>query len=124
MTEEPLTYDEYQELSKQTAIGFASQEDIDPEEVEDLMFKFKLLFLVTAINGEAGELAEKVKKAVREDDESYLEDALSEMGDIDWYLAQFATLLDTDRSEVAESNLDKLLDRQERDQITGEGDHR
>jgi NTP pyrophosphatase (non-canonical NTP hydrolase) len=113
-------FDEYQELSKETAQGYANTDDLPTKTAE----QYTTLFLAVAINGEAGELGEKAKKYVREDDERYLEEAEAELGDILWYLAQMASLLDVDLSEVAERNLEKLLDRQERNAITGEGDYR
>jgi NTP pyrophosphatase (non-canonical NTP hydrolase) len=119
MTDE-LTFNEYQELSKETAQGYANTDDLPTKTAE----QYTTLFLAVAINGEAGELGEKAKKYVREDDERYLEEAEAELGDILWYLAQMASLLDVDLSEVAERNLEKLLDRQERNAITGEGDYR
>lgn len=119
-------FDEYQELSKETAQGYANPEMDNPRNTRegDREEQIKLLFLTLAMNGEAGELGEKVKKAVREDDDEYLEAVKAEMGDVLWYMAQLATLLDIDLGNVAAHNLDKLYDRDERGMITGEGDHR
>ena len=83
-----------------------------------------VVYCALGLAGEAGEVAEKVKKAVREDDPDYLEDLEDELGDVAWYWAQLATQLDLDASEVAERNLVKLADRQERGELTGEGDDR
>jgi NTP pyrophosphatase (non-canonical NTP hydrolase) len=115
-----MNFNEYQELSKETAQGYA--EPTVAAGKGD--YNHKLLFLALALNGEAGEAAEKVKKAVREADSDYLDDAEKELGDILWYVAQLASLLDADLDDIAEQNLDKLLDRQERGKITGEGDDR
>lgn len=117
-----MKLDTYQELSQQTAQGYADAESGEFIAIEDQ--QARAAFLALALNGEAGELGEKVKKYVREDDDTYLEEARDELGDVLWYMAQLATLLDADLSEVAEDNLDKLLDRQERGQITGQGDNR
>jgi len=115
-----MDFNEYQELSKQTAQGYAEPSIAAGEgSIEE-----KHLFLALALNGEAGEAAEKVKKAVRESDATYLEDVEKELGDVLWYVAQLASLLDADLDDIAEQNLDKLLDRQERGKITGEGDER
>jgi len=119
-----MDFDTYQEESVRTAQGYA-----DPfvsERVEGSMSEKgeHAAFLALALNGEAGELGEKVKKYVREEDEAYLEEAKAELGDVLWYMAQLATLLDVDLDDVAEDNLDKLLDRQERGVITGQGDNR
>jgi len=111
-----MDFSTYQMLSRETAKEYADP-DVGDEETT-------ALFLALATNGEAGELAEKVKKYVREEDDEYLDDAVYEIGDILWYLSQMATLLDTDLSSIAEQNIDKLMDRDERMEIFGEGDHR
>lgn len=76
--------------------------------------------------GEAGEIANKVKKVMRGD---YDKDALREMlageiGDTLWYLAMLAYELDLDLGEIAVANLDKLSSRRERGVISGSGDNR
>jgi len=112
-----MNFDQYQEATEQTAYGRTTTDgDVDRDEA--------LLFLTTALNGETGELSEKIKKSVREDDASYLSDAPAEIGDILWYLARLAAVLDTDLETIADDNVAKLLDRDERDRIFGEGDHR
>lgn len=40
------------------------------------------------VAGEAGECQEKVKKAIREDSESYIDDLFDELGDVCWYVAE------------------------------------
>lgn len=120
---EPLdetTFSEYQELSRQTAQGYAHPSVAAGQGTP----KEKAMFLALALNGEAGELGEKVKKYVREDDAEYLDQAEAELGDVLWYMAQLASLLNVDLGDVADDNLDKLLDRQERGVITGQGDDR
>jgi NTP pyrophosphatase (non-canonical NTP hydrolase) len=121
-----MDFNEYQDLSKQTAQGYA-----DPrlKSAPDTRMgieerKVKGMFLALALNGEAGELGEKVKKYARENDEAYLDEAKAELGDVLWYLTQLATLLGVSLEDVAEENMDKLLDRQERGKITGQGDDR
>lgn len=112
-------FETYQQKSKQTALDWAN-----PDVGSEAERKQTALFLALALNGESGELGEKIKKYVREDDEEYLDEAKSELGDILWYMAQLATLLDEDLGTIAEVNLIKLLDRQERGVITGQGDNR
>lgn len=78
--------------------------------------------------GEAGETAEKVKKAIRDDGGSLTEerrDAIAaELGDVLWYVAQLATEAALDLDEIAQANLDKLASRQQRAVLHGSGDDR
>ena len=78
--------------------------------------------------GEAGEIAEKVKKIIRDKD-SYLSDKDKqelgkELGDVLWYLAVFADFLGIDFENVAATNISKLKDRKFRNKISGSGDNR
>src|SRR3954471_580380 len=87
-----------------------------------------LLYPTLGLCGEAGEVAEKIKKMIR-DDAGVLSDerraALSkELGDVLWYLAQLATEADLDLEAIADANLEKLRSRQERNVLTGSGDDR
>ncbi|MFM9110328.1 MAG: nucleoside triphosphate pyrophosphohydrolase family protein [Prochlorococcaceae cyanobacterium] len=78
--------------------------------------------------GEAGEVADKVKKVLRDGDGRFdeaVQAALKlELGDVLWYVAQLASELGLDLAEVAEANLDKLASRAARNVISGSGDHR
>ena len=78
--------------------------------------------------GEAGEVAEKVKKTLRDDGGVLSDDrrdALSrELGDVLWYLSQLATEAGLDLEEIASENLAKLFSRQERGVLRGSGDDR
>lgn len=115
-----LGLDEYVEQAQRTARGPTDASiDRDHDDFED-----RLTHLALAVNGEAGELAEKVKKYRREGDEQYLDDLVDECGDTLWYLLAIPKLLGVEPSDMAERNLDKLADREERDVIHGEGDHR
>jgi NTP pyrophosphatase (non-canonical NTP hydrolase) len=87
-----------------------------------------LLYPTLGLCGEAGEVAEKIKKMVR-DDAGILSDerraAVSkELGDVLWYVAQIATEAGLDLEAIAEANLDKLLSRRQRDVLQGSGDDR
>ncbi len=87
-----------------------------------------LLYPTLGLCGEAGEVAEKVKKMVR-DDGGVLSDerraALSaELGDVLWYVAQLATEAGLELDAVAGANLEKLLSRQRRSVLAGSGDDR
>ena len=78
--------------------------------------------------GEAGEVAEKVKKTIRDDggvlSDQRREALARELGDVLWYLSQLATEADLDLETIAEDNLEKLLSRQERGVLRGSGDDR
>lgn len=77
---------------------------------------------------EAGEVAGKVKKIFRDKGgvigEAEREALKAELGDVLWYIAQVCTELEIPLDEVAEANLAKLLDRQARGKIRGDGDNR
>ncbi len=77
---------------------------------------------------EAGEVAGKIKKVFRDkggEISAETRQALAaELGDVLWYLAQVCTELDLSLDEVAGHNLEKLLDRQARGKIKGDGDNR
>jgi len=87
-----------------------------------------LIYAVLGLNGEAGEIAEQVKKSLRDDDGILTRerhDALvKELGDVLWYLAAVATELQIDLNDVASENLIKLRSRKERNLIHGAGDDR
>jgi NTP pyrophosphatase (non-canonical NTP hydrolase) len=78
--------------------------------------------------GEAGEVAEKIKKVIRDNggiisSEKRMELA-SEIGDVLWYVSQLAIELGLDLQDVATANLAKLADRKERNKLQGSGDNR
>ena len=110
-----MNFNEYQKR----ALTTASTTDDDFKDI---------MHWVLGINGEAGEIAEKVKKIIRdkkgaiskEDKESLS----SEIGDVLWYLAVLAHQLDLPFEEVANKNLDKLKSRKTRGVIGGSGDDR
>ena len=87
-----------------------------------------LTYPALGLCGEAGEVAEKVKKAMRDDGGVLTEERraalAAELGDVLWYVAQLATEADLDLDEIAEENLAKLLSRQERGVLQGSGDLR
>ena len=78
--------------------------------------------------GEAGEVADKVKKVLRDRegrfDDAVRDDLKLELGDVLWYVAQLASELDLSLSEIAEANLAKLASRAARNVISGSGDRR
>lgn len=83
-------------------------------------------YCAMGLAGEAGEVANKVKKIMRGDVTLYDQnDAIvDELGDCLWYIAQLADQLGINLSDVAGRNLRKLQDRQTRKAIKGNGDLR
>jgi len=82
-----------------------------------------LNYLALGLCGEAGEVADKLKKCIREEDTAD-QDVIKELGDVLWYLTNMATYLGYDLSEVAEMNKEKLVSRARRGVIQGKGDDR
>ncbi len=86
------------------------------------------MYLTIGVAGETGEIAEKVKKILRNDDgvisEEMREALKHEVGDVLWYLSQFSRLLGFSFSEAAEANLKKIADRRARNVIKSTGDNR
>ena len=109
-----MNFAEYQERARQTAkypvIGHA------------------VIYPTLGLTNEAGEVSGKIKKIFR-DKEGIVSDAdlaalRAELGDVLWYLAQVSTELGLSLDEIAEHNIAKLLDRQARGKIQGDGDDR
>ena len=107
--ETPLTLDQYQEQAKATAVYPYDQ---------------VMNYLVAGLAGEVGELASIFAKHWRGDGDLNHDHAKAELGDVLWFVAMLAEQLDTDLSTVAQGNLDKLADRQQRGKLKGNGDNR
>jgi NTP pyrophosphatase (non-canonical NTP hydrolase) len=88
----------------------------------------EVFHLLLGLCGEAGEIAEKAKKIVRDQKSDFskldTDDLTKELGDVLWYVAviadHFAIPLDT----VGTTNIAKLASRQQRNQLSGSGDNR
>lgn len=108
-----MTLEEYQKEAQKTALY--------PE-------AYRLLYPTLGLVGEAGELANKVKKVLRDHGgkltEEVQEALVAELGDVLWYVAQVATDLGVPLERIAQQNLTKLRSRQERGQLGGSGDNR
>ncbi|MDD3159580.1 MAG: nucleoside triphosphate pyrophosphohydrolase family protein [Candidatus ainarchaeum sp.] len=77
---------------------------------------------------ESGEVAGKIKKLYRDRngilDEEYKKEIAKELGDVLWYLSLLSTKLDFSLEDIAKMNIEKLANRQERNQLKGNGDNR
>ncbi len=108
-----MDFEKYQKESKKTAIY--------PE-------RDRFAYLSLGLAGEAGEVAEKFKKIIRDKgnelDEEDSKEIAKELGDVLWYVSQISTELDLDLGRVAENNLEKLFSRQKRNKLKGKGDNR
>jgi NTP pyrophosphatase (non-canonical NTP hydrolase) len=106
-----LPMNTYQDLAKQTAV----YPDIGRN----------LIYTILGLVGESGELAEKMKKAIRDNGGNVdTETMVKELGDVLWYVAMIASELGLTLQEVAQKNVDKLRDRRKRNVLHGSGDNR
>lgn len=90
--------------------------------------KNAIVYPTLGLVGEAGEVAEKVKKTLRDNggvfDEERKTQLSKELGDVLWYLAALSRDLGITLNDVAEQNLFKLKQRQQNNTIQGSGDNR
>jgi|TARA_R110000765_G_scaffold364177_2_gene454405 NTP pyrophosphatase (non-canonical NTP hydrolase) len=107
------SFADYQNASAKTAVY--------PEEKS-------LEYLTLGLSSEAGEIAGKVKKIIRDDggkmDWQKKEEITKECGDVLWYLSQLINSLGCELEGVAQDNVCKLYSRMERGKIKGSGDNR
>lgn len=113
MEKKGLTLNEYQQMALETANY--------PQE-------YKVIYPALGMAGEAGEVADKVKKIIRDNsskvsEEKALEIA-KEVGDVLWCCATMANDLGFDLETIAQMNYEKLHSRQQRGKISGSGDNR
>jgi NTP pyrophosphatase (non-canonical NTP hydrolase) len=104
---------EYQKWSKKTAIYPKNE---------------SLPYVILGLTNEAGEVAGKYKKCIRDDGGILTEERrnqlIDEAGDVCWYLARLAEELGTTLEDMMQKNHDKLEDRLARNVIKGSGDNR
>ena len=79
---------------------------------------------ILGLAGEAGELANKAKKWLRDMSSPKRDDLVKELGDCLWYVSEIARVNDIPLDEIATTNINKLKSRLERGKITGSGDER
>ena len=108
-----MTLNEYQQHALETAIY--------PDDR-------RIIYPTLGLTGEAGEVADKVKKVIRDAHEEFTpekkQEIMKEIGDVLWYCATLSHDLGYDLEEVARTNVEKLRSRMERHRITGSGDNR
>lgn len=109
-----MTFEEYQKKSRETAIY--------PDAGKNFIYP------TLGLAGESGEVAEKIKKVLRDkkgvvDEETKIEIA-KELGDVIWYLAQISTELGLSLEKIASQNIEKLQSRKARGVLSGGGDNR
>lgn len=88
-----------------------------------------LEYLALGLAGEAGEVANKLKKVVRGDEKyqdiKYLQEVVrSELGDVMWYIAVMCDRLDISLESVAQDNIKKITRRFNEGTTKGDGDNR
>ena len=90
--------------------------------------KYSLVYPALGLVGEAGEVAEKIKKIIR-DDKGVIgydktEEIAKELGDVLWYIAALSTEIGYELEDIAKINLEKLESRHNRGVLKGSGDNR
>ena len=110
-----MTLDEYQTNARKTAIYPA---------LGGAMWAYPAF----GLSGEAGEIANKLKKVIRDDSGQVTKEVKQalkdELGDVLWYLSEIARQLDLSLEDIASENIKKLSDRKERGKLHGSGDKR
>lgn len=108
-----MTIEEYQGIIQKTAVF--------PKEIG-------LTYCTLGLTGEAGEVAEKVKKLFRDKGgvitPEFKKDVKKELGDVIWYVTALANELGLSLEEIMEANYEKLIKRRETNTLHGSGDNR
>ena len=103
-----MNADEYQKLAMRTAIN-GSVDWIN---------------VGLGLAGEAGEVADHIKKASFQGHSIDISHLKEELGDVLWYVAETASQLGLSLGQIAEINVEKLYSRKDRGQLQGSGDER
>ena len=108
-----MRFDDYQRMARRTAV-YADRD--------------RVIYPALGLASEAGEVAGKIKKVLRDADGDFerapLEAIRDELGDVLWYVAVLAADLGLSLEEIAADNLAKLEARMGRGTVGGAGDHR
>lgn len=107
------TFEKYQAAARQTA--------------QYPVIGHGIVYPALGLAGEAGEVADKVKKLFRDHNgelDRCRADLIMELGDVLWYLSALCDQLHVDLAEVAVMNIAKLQSRADRGTLGGEGDDR
>lgn len=122
-----LTIDEYQKRAAETAIYRAAFMPAIKAN-STLSLWNGLAYCALKLAAEAGEVAQEIAKAQRDDDYRITADRyeklFGELGDVQWYVSQLCTELGFRLEDVMDHNLAKLKDRQERKMLKGSGSNR
>lgn len=130
-----LTFEQYEKTVIETGIYHASiQKYVDSLNIPNEADRQRLhkllstLYCTLGLLGEAGEIAEKIKKIIRDknceidiNDQSLL---IKEQGDVLWYVGASARELNSSIEYVADQNIEKLQSRKQRGVLNGSGDNR
>jgi NTP pyrophosphatase (non-canonical NTP hydrolase) len=124
---------DYQKQTSKTAIYKEKISEfvdkaIAESNIQNIKDALYLCYTALGLAGEAGEVANKIKKLIR-DDEGVLTIVKSaeigkELGDVLWYLAQGSKCLHINLDVIAQDNIDKLSKRKEEGTLQGSGDNR
>lgn len=106
-----MTLNEYQQKALETAI-----------------YPSPIIYPALGLSGESGEVADKVKKVLRDNNSNFSEEKkreiAMEVGDVLWYCATLTNDIGYTLDQVAKMNYEKLRSRQLRGKISGSGDNR
>ena len=109
-----MNFNEYQKEARKTAIY--------PQ------IGHNLVYPVLGLTGESGEVAENVKKLIRDKDsikdDEFVSEITKELGDVLWYVAAICSELGLPMQVVAKLNLAKLSNRMKHENLSGSGDNR
>lgn len=109
-----MTFQEYQVAARETAI-YPNKDN-------------NFIYPTLGLAGEAGEVAEKIKKVIRDNNgiisPEKRGEILKELGDVLWYVSNLAIEVGVTLDDVATTNLEKLHSRQNRGALGGSGDNR